>query len=1001
MLAQHPITATLFQLLNSGNFDEAKKSLDKYSVESLAALPDSTLFDYYYLRAFIHQHDRNEKGMQQYLVAAKDLCEQSLGIHSPVYLELCWALGNSLEATGDTISAFEIFQAALVQSIGLYSLDDEDVKWQYQEINNKVIDWYKDDNIRTRMIQHREQLPPRDVSKDAIQNDMEFYVQFYHDEIAKATLTTADSLLDAGEWQDASRIYIDLASKTQNNPIAKATLQQLGALCLINIEDYQQAELLLLDNLDLLNDYKQSKVYRKTLSQLSNLYNAIHNYTRAREYASAAKRRYEMALDFSRAYILCLHRCANFELGSGNNFLALVLEDVALQELYKNQTFGVISGASTSREDFLANCLSAAALYYNQFGHYFPGFYDNAFMNIERAIEIAEANGLDASTYYGNLADICLATKDFDRALEAIHKSYEISDNERNKIQIGTTICLTQFYARKPISQDVLSETCGLLQSYVKKIFSFASTDQRREFWKTSGVYVPILNFLAYQTDQRLYGAIYNNILMEKGLLLRTSNSLRDEIYNSGNSNDIGQYETMLQLRESLPSLSSKEAIKARKEMERIDKHLTQQYSSYADYAVSNEVSWDVIQDNLSEEDIAIEFYNIPSFRWLDDGSDVDATPRYCAITLKKGYEAPHIVPLFNEKRLGDFDNVDYYETDSIYNLLWKPLEGELKGVKNIYFAADRELHKIAIEYAPMSDGQIIGDCYNIHRLSSTRVLADRRAESKTDKAVLYGGLRYDMKKDDLVAESRSGDYHPVSASRALTDDNLRYGVKYLPGTLKEVEDISGNFSKAPIVITDIKGTEESFKALAGSSVDIIHLATHGFFWSNETAQKRDYVTFLKSNNEQQSSEDYALLRSGLFFSGANIGLMGEPLPDDVEDGVLTALELSNMNLGNVDMVVMSACESGLGETSGEGVFGLQRGFKLAGANTLLMSLWKVDDTATQLMMTEFYRNYLSGKTKQESLRLARQYLRNYTNGDEDYSDPKFWAAFILLDALN
>ena len=76
------------------------------------------------------------------------------------------------------------------------------------------------------------------------------------------------------------------------------------------------------------------------------------------------------------------------------------------------------------------------------------------------------------------------------------------------------------------------------------------------------------------------------------------------------------------------------------------------------------------------------------------------------------------------------------------------------------------------------------------------------------------------------------------------------------------------------------------------------------------------------------------------------------------------AMELSNMNLGHVDMVVMSACESGLGETSGEGVFGLQRGFKLAGANTLLMSLWKVDDAATQILMTEFYRNYLSGKTK-------------------------------------
>ena len=138
-------------------------------------------------------------------------------------------------------------------------------------------------------------------------------------------------------------------------------------------------------------------------------------------------------------------------------------------------------------------------------------------------------------------------------------------------------------------------------------------------------------------------------------------------------------------------------------------------------------------------------------------------------------------------------------------------------------------------------------------------------------------------------------------------------------------------------------------------------------------------------------------MRSGLFFSGANIGLSGEELPQDVEDGVLTAQELSVMNLGNVKLVVMSACESGLGETSGEGVFGLQRGFKLAGAKSLLMSLWKVDDEATKVLMTEFYRSFLDGKSKTESLRLAQEYVKSQPG----WQDPKYWAGFILLDALD
>lgn len=454
----------------------------------------------------------------------------------------------------------------------------------------------------------------------------------------------------------------------------------------------------------------------------------------------------------------------------------------------------------------------------------------------------------------------------------------------------------------------------------------------------------------------------------------------------------------MLELRKLLPALNIDESQTVMSEIERLDKELTVKFASYADYVNSIGITWRKVQENLKDGDIAIEFYNIPEVSWYEDGKDLDGRYRYCAVTLRKGYDVPHIIPLFTDDRLQSIEREDLYETDSIYNLIWRPLEEELKGVKNIFFAADRELHKIGIEYAPVSENMNIGDKYNLYRLSSTRILAENRNKGAKETAVLYGGLKYDLGKNDLIAESRSGDYHPTSTSRAFTAESSRYGVRYLPGTLKEVEEISQNFKNTPRLITDITGTEESFKSLAGSPIDIIHLATHGFFWSEEDANKRSYVTFLNPNNRgQQSEEDNALTRSGLFFSGANIGLQGEALPDDVEDGVLTALELSNMNLGRVDMVVMSACESGLGETSGEGVFGLQRGFKLAGANTLLMSLWKVDDTATQKLMAEFYRNYLSGKSKQESLTLAQQSLRN----NAKYSDPEYWAAFILLDGIN
>ena len=991
--AQHPISNELQKYLNTGNCRDAENAIKKYTSTDLRALPDSVLMDYYYLMAAICADEGDESNKLAYLYESKNLCEKSQGIHSPVYLEICWAIGDALESRGDTIAAFELYQAALVQSIGMYSLNDEDVRLQYEDIKGKVTKWYKNDSLRSKMISHRDSLKVREINTRSLPNDVEFYDYLKNNEPAQKLTTEADSLNASKCWGEAAKVYSNVAKETTGNPITKATLQELAAINYINAEDFRTAENLLLDNLKILENYKKSKTYRRTLSQLSNLYAGIHNYVKAKDYATNAKFWYEEALEFDRGYILCLHRCASLEYGNNNNFQALLLEDVALQELYRSNSFEINSGKATTREQFLANMLSSVSIYYKRMG-----FLDEAYSNLRQAIDIAEVNNLDASTYYGNIASLCLTLGRFEAAVDAGRKAYDQSNSVRKKIQLGCILCLSQMYANKPISSDVVWQSSECLNSFVNETFSFTSMDERKDFWHYYESYLPLLNFFAYYSkDHNLYSQIYNNILVEKGLLLRTTNSIKDQIFKSKNKDDIQMYDSLLRLRSLLPTLTLYESRIIAEKIENIDKYLTRKYSSYSNFKNSSVITVDNIKDNLKEDDIAIEFYNIPEDSRSTDGKRLNGEYRYCAVILKKEYAEPHIIPLFTETKLRSIEQEDYYETDSLYNLIWKPLEEELKGVHNIYFAADKDLHRIGIEYAPLPGEGIIGNKYTLYRVSSTRVLAEKKDKSSKESVVLYGGLKYDLGKDELIAESHSGGQLQISKAKDLLAENSRYGVKYLPGTLKEVEEISHNFSGSTRLITDIAGTEESFKSLASSSVDIIHLATHGFFWSEEDARKRDYVTFLSRNSNKVSGKDNALIRCGLFFSGANIGLKGEELPDDVEDGVLTALELSNMNLGHVDMVVMSACESGLGETSGEGVFGLQRGFKLAGANTLLMSLWKVDDTATQKLMTEFYRHYLSGKSKQESLHFAQESLRK----SSEYSDPQYWAAFILLDGLN
>ena len=184
-----------------------------------------------------------------------------------------------------------------------------------------------------------------------------------------------------------------------------------------------------------------------------------------------------------------------------------------------------------------------------------------------------------------------------------------------------------------------------------------------------------------------------------------------------------------------------------------------------------------------------------------------------------------------------------------------------------------------------------------------------------------------------------------------------------------------------------------------------MHIATHGFYYTpkeiEEKNREKQNYTFIDFDGE---GTDKSLTHTGMLFSGANNALKGEPAPNGYEDGILTAKEIADTDFSNFDMVVMSACQTGLGEIRSEGVFGLQRGFKKAGVQTIVMSLWKVDDAATKMLMTEFYRNLLGGMSKRESLIKAQNAVRDfkgYINGEKrNFSNPKYWAGFIMLDGI-
>lgn len=411
-------------------------------------------------------------------------------------------------------------------------------------------------------------------------------------------------------------------------------------------------------------------------------------------------------------------------------------------------------------------------------------------------------------------------------------------------------------------------------------------------------------------------------------------------------------------------------------------------------------VSWKDIKKSLTEEDVVIDFFAIHDSSYATKGE------LYIACVLKKSYNSPKLITLCYENDLNsctdDFAN--------LYNIVWQALENEFEDSKNIYFSPWNKLTNIPIEYAVNNEGKILADCFRCYRLSSSRELLVKPTNQQVIKnIVLYGGLKYDATYDIIqsVNESNGYNYSNEETFRGITDSlALRSGFDYLPYSLEEVKGIYdlckfnnvGNAdTRSCKLITGENGTEESFKSLYGKDIDIIHIATHGAYIADEYSSYYGKL-FHEDDETKYSQIDNSLSKSFIVMSGGNMLCKGVTIPEGMDDGILSAKEISKLDFHGLDLAVISTCNSGVGDFSSEGTMGIQQGFKKAGAKSILMTVDYIDDKATQLFMVCFYRYLLEGNSKYKSFHKALQYLRNYDNGR--YSNPKYWTSFILLDAI-
>ena len=756
--------------------------------------------------------------------------------------------------------------------------------------------------------------------------------------------------------------------------------------------------------------------YALSLSNLAGYYSNLGEYNKAVELGTQALNIRKQALGEKHPdYASSLNNLANYYYSLGDYNKAVELGTQALN--IRKQTLG-------EKHPDYASSLGCLADYYSRLGNYNKAIeLGRQALNIRKQT-LGEKHP-NYATSLNNLANYYSGLGDYNKAVELgtmAMNIYKETLGEKHPDYASSLSNLASYNYQCHNYQEayrLLSKSIRIQKHIVLSMFKEATSRTRQTFWnKNNAEFDFFLSFCLKAHNQDYNGELYDySALFTKGLLLNAETNARDVIFESGDTALVKQFDALQSVRIMLNKQYEKSIAERtlncdslENVAELMERELIKSSKAYGDFTRSLTITWKDVQNELADGDVTIEFISTP---FLDNDSVM-----YIALALKKGYPEPKLIPLFEEKTLKELSNDNPNDAQQLFHLVWNPLLSELEGTRNVYFSPSGALYNIGIENLPISAEERMSDRFNMYRLSSTRLLALHPHSTSERKTALFGGLDYEMSPQDVASNNLKNAYHSefIAQNRDASADFMeRGGFGALPFSLKEVKSASKLLEANGYechLFEGKDGTEEAFKSLSGKKVKVVHLSTHGAFVpqkeAKNTKQKNNF-RFIQFDDAapQAQEEDQSLTRSFLVMAGGNMLKNYDSIPEGIDDGILTAQEIAHTDLRSCDLVVLSACETALGDITNEGVMGLQRGFKKAGANTILMSLWKVDDQASSLLLTKFYENLLSKKMpKIDALKKAQDYVRNYeieVEGKKEkiFSDPKFWTSFILLDGLN
>jgi CHAT domain-containing protein len=530
-------------------------------------------------------------------------------------------------------------------------------------------------------------------------------------------------------------------------------------------------------------------------------------------------------------------------------------------------------------------------------------------------------------------------------------------------------------------------------KKYIRNYFHYLGEDERYELYKTLNGHFESFNMLAmkYPTYEVLKELLSIRIF-SKSILLDETKKIKKNIELSDNRLIKDNFQELMTLKKQLAKYVNLSPIQLQaakiniSEMEAKANDLEKYIVSDPKFKLNlfdESYSVNSIFENFGESKTAIEIIRFREYH-NDDFTD-KVLYNYLIVKREKDSLVYKLITNENGKSLELAQYEKYYlnitnksidpaELALLGNSYWNLMDSEIKSGNHVFISPDGIYNKINFETLSDNTGKLLFEKYKFTIVNNLKEIDDFPSTLDGEKptALLLGNPAYDLqnlKQYELPVEW-------------AVSNNRSFELKPNAFTEKEVLNVHKLLLKAnwnSKVYVQKEAKEEVLKSL-NYSPTVLHIASHGYYLAPGRTVKN--LSFTNNKNP--------LFHSLLFLSGAQNSISGNKLEE--EDGIFTAYDMANMDLSATKLVVLSACQTGLGKiVNGEGVYGLKRAAQIAGAQNLIISLWDVDDRATQVLLTEFYNNWLGGNDIHTSFKNAQLKVKS------KYGAPYFWGGFVLI----